>query len=114
MKAMRHRPAWSICRVCAMAHRSTTDFRRGRYSDLSPGSHRTLVGWANLLVSAREGRPGNGSGVSGAVVAGPAGWHSLYMHARQSLTALGVQVRLVSIGVSSDVPHSEPLRRLAA
>src|SRR5215203_7389197 len=82
MKAMRHRPAWSICRVCAMARRSTTDFRRGRYSDLSPGSHRTLVGWANHLVSAREGRPGNGSVCPGRCCGSC--WLTQPIHARAS------------------------------
>ncbi len=68
MEAMRHRPAWSIRRVCAVAHRSTTDLRRGRPSDLSPCPHPTLVGGDTRLATAREGRPGDGSGVSGAVV----------------------------------------------
>src|SRR5215213_5500627 len=82
MEAMRHRSAWSICRVCAMAHPSTTDFRRGRYSDLSPGSHRTLVGWANHLVSAREGRPGNGSVCPGRCCGSC--WLTQPIHARAS------------------------------
>ena len=60
-------PRGHLPRVCVVAHRSTTDLRRGLPSDLSPCPHPTLVGGDTRLATAREGRPGDGSGVSGAV-----------------------------------------------